>query len=162
MWHVASVEREGRADRVLDSPTAAVFYTAETFTTGFVVLSNTPPRSNVARYQTQLPKQTATRRTTIRRQRERDTSPSLRTTSASGFDHHHSCLSISPLHLFTRGSRTLPSTMPPKLMTIQASSPVDSNRRSAHQLQGCAFYEDILVDTACYSGLAWECGRLAC
>ncbi|PBK85134.1 hypothetical protein ARMGADRAFT_1087802 [Armillaria gallica] len=50
---------------------------------------------------------------------------------------------------------------PPKLMTIQAFSSVDSDGRSAHQHQGCGFYKDILVDTACYSGLAWECGRLA-
>ncbi|PBK98309.1 hypothetical protein ARMGADRAFT_1161747 [Armillaria gallica] len=89
--------------------TVSLIHAAETFTTGFVVLLNTPPRSDVPRYQTQLPKQTATRRTTTWRQQERDTSTSLCTTSVSGFDYHHSCLSISPLHLFTRGSRTLPS-----------------------------------------------------
>ncbi len=56
-------------------------------------------------------------------QRERVTLSSLHTTSASSFDHHHSCLTISPLHLFTRGFRTFPSTKPLKLMTVPSVSP---------------------------------------
>ncbi|SJL10244.1 uncharacterized protein ARMOST_13628 [Armillaria ostoyae] len=62
-------ERGDRAIGVLavlsTSPTAAVFYIAENFPTGLAVLPIMPPRSNVSRYQTQLPKQIAPRRTPI-------------------------------------------------------------------------------------------------
>ncbi|SJL14332.1 uncharacterized protein ARMOST_17788 [Armillaria ostoyae] len=47
----------------------------------------------------------------------------LRTTSASSFEHRRSRLSISSLYLFTRGFRTLPSTKPPKLMSILSFQP---------------------------------------
>ncbi len=75
-------------------------------TAAFAVHPNTLPWSNV-------PRQAAMRHTMIRTAR-RD----LRTTSASSFEHRRSSLSISPLCLFTRGFRTLPSTKPPKLMAF--------------------------------------------
>ncbi|KAK0431627.1 hypothetical protein EV421DRAFT_2024461 [Armillaria borealis] len=100
--HFAGGERDGRANHAIGVLTA-VFYTAEisktnispSNSTGFAVLPTAPPRSNIPRYETQLPKQTATS---------------------------------------------------------------DGQRRSVLSLYNRR--KDILVDTARYSGLAWECGRL--
>ncbi|KAK0430768.1 hypothetical protein EV421DRAFT_1743730 [Armillaria borealis] len=63
--HFAGVERDGRVIGVLDSPTAAPLKLSKTSilpsnTTSFAVVPTTPPRSNVPRYETQLPKKTAT------------------------------------------------------------------------------------------------------
>ncbi|PBK85133.1 hypothetical protein ARMGADRAFT_592747 [Armillaria gallica] len=92
-------------------------------------------------------------------QREKNTPSSLHTTSASSFDYHHSSLSTQLLRLFTRGVRTLSSTMPPKLMSIQAFSPADSGRRSVHQVTPSA--RTSLSVPRVYSGLAWEYRRPA-
>ncbi|PBK85164.1 hypothetical protein ARMGADRAFT_1169740 [Armillaria gallica] len=48
---------------------------------------------------------------------------SIRTTSVSRFDQHHSSLPISSLCLFTGGFRTFPSTKPLKLMVVLSFQP---------------------------------------
>ncbi len=76
------------------SPTAAVFYTAEIFPTGFAILLIILPQSNVPSYQTQLPTPTAT--SDVQRHVYRLLAKFSRATGASSFD-HTMLVSISPL-----------------------------------------------------------------
>ncbi|SJL10228.1 uncharacterized protein ARMOST_13612 [Armillaria ostoyae] len=152
MCHFTGIERVDHAIGVLDS-TAETFQD-ENLTIKHYCLRRCPHYA--ATVQCKLPKQAATRRTTIWTARKNDVQRhvyqllpchSVRTTSVSSFDQHHSSLPISPLRLFTGGFRTFPSTKPPKLMTVLAVSSVTGTMMS--------------YDTARYSRLAWECGRLA-
>ncbi|PBK85050.1 hypothetical protein ARMGADRAFT_1036574 [Armillaria gallica] len=106
MWYFAGGERADRAIGVLDSPTAAVFYTAEIFPTGFAILLITLSQPNVPSYQTQLPTPTAT--SDVQRHVYRLLAKFSRATGASSFD-HAMLVSISPV--FHDKFRTLLSTI---------------------------------------------------
>ncbi len=92
------------------SPTATVFYTAETLQDELLTIKHYCVRRS-PQYAALVQCSQASGDEACDDGRREEV---LRTTSASSFEHRRSSLYI-PLRLFTRGFRTLPSTKPPKL-----------------------------------------------
>ncbi|PBK85054.1 hypothetical protein ARMGADRAFT_1087738 [Armillaria gallica] len=147
----AGGERVDRAIVVLStyrSPTVTVFYTAETLQDELLTIKHYCVRRSpqyAAAVQCSQISDSASQ--TNRRGMSNDTPFSLGTTGASSFDRHHSSLSMSPLRLFTREFRILPSAKSPKLMTFLSFQPsrgeVLTNPKVVNSLTDAWIYQSI-------------------